>query len=320
MPQQARIVGIDVSKLKVEGCIRALQQRLSEPSTPQGEAALIAWLRANAVTLAVMEASGGYERSWAEALRKAGIAVRVVDPKRVRYFAKSAGRLAKNDPIDAEMIAWFGETFTPEAEPTHDPERAALDQLVTARRRLVGLATQVAQLAEHRQPRVVAQAQQAIGKIIKSQLAKLEIAIDAKIAANAAFRARAAIIRSVPGLGPHFSAGAIAWLPELGRITNKAAAALVGVAPYDDDSGDHQGERRINGGRREIRDLLYMATLAAASRHNPVVKAHYQRLRAKGKKAKVALVACMRKLIVILNTMLARGQNWNPPAAAGVLA
>jgi transposase len=261
MPQHGRIVGIDVSKLKAEACIRSLQQRLSEPSTPQGEAALIAWLRANAVALAVMEASGGYERSWAEALRKAGIAVRVVDPKRVRYFAKSAGRLAKNDPIDAEMIAWFGETFTPEAEPTHDPERAALDQLVTARRRLIGLATQVAQLAEHRQPRLVAQAQQAIGKIIKSQLAKLEIAIDAKIAANAAFRARAAIIRSVPGLGPHFTAGAIAWLPELGRISSKAAAALVGVAPYDDDSGEHHGERRINGGRREIRDLLYMATL-----------------------------------------------------------
>ena len=315
MPQQGRIVGIDVSKLKAEACIRSLQQRRCEPSTPQGEAALIAWLRANAVTLAVMEASGGYERGWAEALRKAGIAVRVVDPKRVRYFAKSAGRLAKNDPIDAEMIAWFGETFTAEAEPAHDPERAAL-----ARRRLIGLATQVAQLAEHRQPRVVAQAQQAIGKIVKTQLAKLEIAIDAKIAANAAFRARAAIIRSVPGLGPHFTAGAIAWLPELGRISSKAAAALVGVAPYDDDSGERQGERRINGGRREIRDLLYMATLAAASRHNPVVKAYYQRLRAKGKKAKVALVACMRKLIVILNTMLARGQNWNPPAAAGVLA
>jgi transposase len=125
---------------------------------------LIAWLRESRVGLAVMEASGGYERGWAEALRKAGIAVRVVDPKRVRYFAKSAGRLAKNDPIRAcprarqrldpwaEMIAWFGQTFSPQAEPTHDPERLALDQLVTARRRLVGLATQLAQLAEHRQP------------------------------------------------------------------------------------------------------------------------------------------------------------------------
>ena len=113
----------------------------------------------------------------------------------------------------------------------------------------------------------------------------------------------------MPGLGPQFSAGAIAWLPELGRIGNKAAAALVGVAPYDDDSGEHRGERHIKGGRREIRDLLYMATLAAATRHNPVLRDYYQRLRAKGKKAKVALVACMRKLIVILNTMLARGQT-----------
>jgi len=111
MPQQGRIVGIDVSKLKAEACIRSLQLRLSQPSTPAGEQELIAWLSDNRVGLAVMEASGGYERGWAQALRKAGIAVRIVDPKRVRYFAKSAGRLAKNDPIDAEMIAWFAETF-----------------------------------------------------------------------------------------------------------------------------------------------------------------------------------------------------------------
>ena len=124
----------------------------------------------------------------------------------------------------------------------------------------------------------------------------------------------------MPGFGRYFVAGAIAWLPELGRISNKAAAALVGIAPYDDDSGEHRGERHIRGGRREIRDLLYMATLAAATRHNPLIKAYYQRLRAKGKKAKVALVACMRKLIVILNTMLARGQMWNPRTdAAGVV-
>jgi transposase len=319
MPQATRIVGIDVSKLKVDACIRPLQRRLSVPSTPQGEAALIAWLRENRVGLAVMEASGGYERSWAEALRRAAIAVHVVDPKRVRYFAKSAGRLAKNDPIDAEMIAWFAETFTVAPEPTHDPERVALDQLVTARRALVRLATQIKQLAEHRQPDIVAQAQRAIAKVITTQLDQLERAIAAKIAAHPGFLARAAIIRSVPGLGPHFTAGAIAWLPELGHISNKAAAALVGLAPYDDDSGEHRGERRIKGGRQEIRDLLYMPTLSAAGRHNPVIKAYYQRLRAKGKKAKVALVACMRKLIVILNTMLAHGQAWNPPVPASAV-
>jgi transposase len=318
MPQQGRIVGIDVSKLKAEACIRSRQLWLSKPSTPAGEQELIAWLRDNGVGLAVMEASGGYERGWAQVLRKAGIAVRIVDPKRVRYFAKSAGRLAKNDPIDAEMIAWFAQTFAPAPSPAHDPDRDALDRLVTARRLLVRLATQIGQLGEHQQPRVVETAQRTIGKAITAQLAKLETAIAARIQANAAFAARRAIIASVPGFGPQFVAGAIAWLPELGRINNKAAAALVGIAPYDDDSGAHHGERHIKGGRREIRDLLYMATLGAATRHNPVIKAYYQRLRARGKRAKVALVACMRKLIVILNTMLARAQMWNPAGATAI--
>jgi transposase len=234
----------------------------------------------------------------------------------VRYFAKSAGKLAKNDPIDAEMIAWFAETFALGAEPMPDPERDALDCLVTARALLVKLSVQIGQLGEHRQPRIVANAQAASAKTIATQLRKIETVIQAKIDANAAFADRAAIIRSVPGLGPQFSAGAIAWLPELGHIGNKAAAALVGVAPYDDDSGEHQGERSIKGGRRPIRNLLSMATVAAATRHNPVLKAFYIRLLAKGKKPKVVLVACMRKLIVILNTMLARRQMWNPPAAA----
>jgi len=312
MPQESRVVGIDVSKAKVEACIRAVSARLSQPSTVRGRSALVAWLRENGVGLAVMEASGGYERGWAESLREAGIAVRIVDPKRVRYFARSAGRLAKNDPIEAAMIAWFAETFPGETAPAHDPARERLNRLVTARTRLMRLSTAIAQRAEHRQPPVVEHAQRAIARTIKAQLAKLEAAIQADITANPAFAARAAIIRSVPGFGPH---GAIAWLPELGRIDNKAAAALVGVAPYDDDSGEHRGARHIRGGRREIRDLLYMAALAAATRHNSILKAYYQRLRARGKKAKVALVACMRKLIVILNTMLARGQSWNPPAA-----
>jgi len=315
MAQQGRIVGIDVSKLKADACIRALQQWLSQPSTREGEQQLIAWLRDNRVGLAVMEASGGYERGWAAALREAGIAVRIVDPKRVRYFAKSAGRLAKNDPIDAEMIAWFAETFATEVPLAHDPDRELLDRLVTARRLLVRLSIPIRQLAEHRPPRIVMTAQRAILKAIDAQRAKLEVTIAAKIRSNAKLAARAAIIDSVPGLGAQFVAGAIAWLPELGHITNKAAAALVGIAPYDADSGEHRGERHIKGGRREIRDLLYMATLGAATRHNPVIQAYYQRLRAKGKKAKVALVAGMRKLIVILNTMLARGQMWNPPAA-----
>jgi len=315
MPQSERIVGIDVSKRQVEACLRLPLERLSQPSTPAGRQAMIGWLRQHDVTLAVMEASGGYERDWAEALRQAQIAVRIVDPKRVRYFAKSAGRLAKNDPIDAEMIAWFAETFATEAPPAHDGEREAVDQLMTARALLVRLESQIKQLGEHRQPALVERARGAIAGVIVRQRQQLETAIAARIARHAELAERDAIIQSVPGCGPRCAAGIIAWLPELGRIGGKPATALAGLAPYDDDSGGRRGERHIKGGRREIRDLLYMATFAA-TRCNPLIKAHYQQLRARGKKFKVALVACMRKLIVILNTMLMRGQMWNPPTAA----
>jgi transposase len=320
MTQQGRIVGIDVSKRKADAHIRALRVALSQPSTPEGQAAMIAWLRQHAVGVAVVEASGGYERSWAAALREAGIAVRIVDPKRVRHFAKSAGRLAKNDPIDAAMIAWFAEIFAAAPAAPHDPECEALAQLMTVRAALVKLLTPIGNLSEHQPPPLVQDAQQAIRRTIQAQIAKLEAAIAATIQANDTLAARAAIVASTPGLGEHSVAGVIAWLPELGTISNRAAAALVGAAPYDDDSGEHRGMRHIKGGRQEIRNLLYMAVLGAATQHNPVLKAYYQRLRAKGKEAKVALIACLRKLIVILNTMLARGQMWNPPAPAGAVA
>ena len=314
-----RVAGIDIAKSKADACIRGLGirtlgLRLSQPGTTQGYSAMIAWLREHQVTLAVMEASGGYERDWAEALRAAGIVVRVVDPKRVRYFARSAGRLAKNDTIDAEMIAWFGETFGSIGEERHDADREVLNRLVTARRLLVDLAVAVRQLAEHKQPGPVLTAQHAVLETIEAQIAELEAAAEATIEANAQLAARARIIASVPGFGRRFTAGALAWLPELGTIANKKLAALVGVAPYDDDSGRRLGERHIRGGRHDIRNLLYMAALGAATRYNPVIKAYYQRLRGDGKKAKIALVACMRKMITILNTMLNRGETWNPPA------
>lgn len=311
MPQE-QIVGIDVSKLKADGCIRSLAQRQSWPRTLKGEQAMIAWLREREVTMAVMEASGGYERIWAQALRAAGVAVRIVDPKRVRHFARSAGRLAKNDPIDAEMIARFAETFPEAPSQLHDADRDELAMLVSARAGLIELLTQVDNRGEHKQPPVVDKAHAVIRKAVTAQLAKLEAAIATKIEATSRFAARAKIIESVPGLGAQATAGLIAWMPELGLVDNKAIAALLGAAPYDDDSGKHRGDRHIKGGRQDMRNLLYMATLAAATRHNPVLKAYYQRLRAKGKEAKVALIACMRKLIVILNVMIARGETWNP--------
>ncbi len=316
MARNGPIVGIDISKSKADGCIRSLQLRCSEPSTPDGLAAMVGWLRAHDVTAAVMEATGGYERAWAEALRHAGIRVRIVDPKRVRHFAKSAGRLAKSDPIDAEMIAWVGETFDDDIGLPHDPRREHPDRFVTARAALSKMLTQIRNQAEHRPPPLVAKAQAAVVKALRTQIAKLDAEIATLIEANEDFAQRAKIIDSVPGLGDRAVAGLIAWFPELGHVTDTKAAALLGVAPFDDDSGRHHGERHIKGGRSELRTLLYMPVVAAATQHNHVLKAYYQRLAATGKKGKVIIIACMRKLIIILNTMLARGQLWNPPPRA----
>jgi len=169
MPQETRVVGLDVAKGKTNACIRCVAARLSAPSTPEGEAQLVEWLRANRVGRAVMEASGGYERNWAEALRAAGVEVRIVDPKRIRHFAKAAGRLAKNDPIDAETIAWFGETF-PEAEAqAHDPAREEVDRLVQARGALKDLEERTKQQGEHRPPALVANALRAIAKTVRAE-------------------------------------------------------------------------------------------------------------------------------------------------------
>jgi transposase len=313
MAQNDRVVvGIDVAKDKVDACIRSLSQRRTFPSTAEGRRKLIAWLRRHQVNKAVMEASGGYERDWAKALREADLTVRIVDPKRVRSFARSAGRLAKNDAIDAEMIAWFAETFGEAPGQAHDAAREELVQIVNARQALLDLQTKLQNRGEHSVPEVVQKVQARLLKKIAAELATLEAAIAATVKATPQFAELAVIIESVPGLGEATSAGLIAAMPELGQVSNKAAAALLGTAPYDDDSGKRQGQRHIRGGRRKVRNLFYMACLGAATQHNPMLKAFYRRLVAKGKEKKVALVACMRKLIVILNIMIGRRQKWNP--------
>jgi transposase len=305
------VVGIDVAKDKVDACIRSLSQRQTFPSTTQGRRKLIAWLRRHKVDKAVMEASGGYERDWAQALREAGFLARVVDPKRVRNFARSAGRLAKNDAIDAEMIAWFSETFGEAKGQAHDAAREKLAQMVNARQGLLDIKTMLDNRGKHDVPQAVQKAHGRLLKNITVELARLEDAIAAMIKATARFAELNEIIESVPGLGGITAAGLIAAMPELGQVSNQAISALLGVAPYDDDSGKRRGERQIKGGRRKVRNLFYMACLGAATRHNPVLKAFYDRLIAKGKEKKVALVACMRKLIVILNIMIARREKWD---------
>jgi transposase len=306
------VVGIDVAKDKVDACIRSLSQRQAFPSTAQGRRRLIAWLRRHKVGKAVMEASGGYERDWAKALREADLLVRIVDPKRVRNFARSAGRLAKNDAIDAEMIAWFAETFGEATCQAYDVEREKLAQIVSARQALLDVQTELQNRGEHSVPDLVQRVQARLLKKIAAELATLEAAMVVMVKATPRFAELAELIESVPGLAGITSACLIGAMPELGQIDNKAVAALLGTAPYDDDSGKRRGERHIRGGRRKVRNLFYMACLGAATRHNPVLQAFYRRLIARGKEKKVALVACMRKLIVILNVMIARRQKWNP--------
>jgi transposase len=312
MTQSTTIVGIDVAKDKIDAAIRSASAHRSFANTVQGRRDLVQWLTHHGVGKAVMEASGGYEGSWAKVLRQIGLEVCIVDPKRVRYFARSAGRLAKNDPIDAAMIAWFAETFPDAVSRPHDEQREDLDDVVSARMALKAMEAQIDNYGEHSQPAEVRKAYQAIAKTLARQLARLEAAIAARIEQTAPFAERAAIIESVPGLGPASAAGLIAFLPELGLVTDKAAAALLGVAPYDDDSGKHHGRRFIKGGRHKLRRLLFLPIVGAATRYNPVLSTYYKRLIAKGKPAKVALIACMRKLITILNVMIARGEKWDP--------
>ncbi len=313
MAQDDRIVvGMDVAKDKVDACIRSLSLRQVCPNTEQGRRKLVGLLRKHKVTKAVMEASGGYERDWAKLLRQAGVEVRIVDPKRVRSFALSAGRLAKNDVIDAEMIAWFAETFSEAPSQAHDAAHEELRELVKARKALLDLKTRLQSQNELAAPGQVQKAHARILKSLTSEIAKLEATISTKIKASPHLAERAEIIESVPGFAETSSANLVAGMPELGQVSNEIAAALIGVAPYDDDSGKRRGERHIKGGRRWVRNAIYMPCLGAVTQNNPVLKAFYNRLIAKGKKPKVALVACMRKLILILNILIARRQKWDP--------
>jgi transposase len=305
------VAGIDVAKDKVDVCIRSLSLTGTFTSIPDGRRELIAWLRRHKVGKAVMEASGGYERPWAKALRTAGIAVRIVDPKRVRSFAQSAGRLAKNDTIDAEMIAWFAETFDEAPGQPYDAAREKLHQMVNARQAMKQMQTQLISQGEHKLPREVQRLHAKTAKTISLELARLEAEISALVESTPHFAELAEIIESVPGIGRTSCAVLIAAMPELGQASNKIVAALLGVAPYDDDSGKRRGERHIRGGRRRARTALHMANLGAATRNNPVLSAFYERLLAKGKLKKVALTACMRKLICILNVMIERRQKWD---------
>lgn len=316
------VVGIDVAKQNLDVFALAHQQQCAVANDAAEHGELIGWLKSLGVRVAVMEASGGYEQTIAKALRQAGFDVRIVDPKRVRHFAKAAGRLAKNDRIDARIIAEFGAIFanTERCEIVDDPERERLASLVGARQGLIehqtGLCNQIATVSEGAARRALAAILRPIARAIK----KLDRSIAEVIAKHPPFAELAARLDTVPGLGPVAISALIAWLPELGRLDRRELAALVGVAPFDDDSGKRTGQRYIQGGRCKLRNILYMVAMGAATQHNPVLNAHYTRLIERGKLAKVAIIACLRKLLTILNAMVAQQKDWSPNAAASAAA
>lgn len=304
----AATVGIDVSKAALDVAVQPTGRGWRTANTEAGIVALVSDLAAVAPTMVVLEATGGYERAAAAALRAAGLPTTVINPRKARAFAVASGQAAKTDRIDARLLAEYGAAMHPEPQPAPDPATEQLAALVGRRRQLVAM-----RVAEGNRlaglPAAVQDDVRAHQTWLRERTAKLDGQIRAAVAMDRTLAARAALLQTVPGVGATTAATLVAELPELGTRTGKQLAALVGVAPLARDSGRHQGPRRIGGGRRAVRTSLYLAALSAC-RFNPVLRAVYQRLRAAGKPAKVALVAVMRKLLVILNALLRSGQPW----------
>lgn len=302
-------VGLDVSKDRLDVATRA-GASFATTNDPAGHADLLAQLQPLGVTLVVLEATGGLELPVAAVLAAAGIPVAVVNPRQARDFAKATGRLAKNDTIDAAVLAHFAEALRPPARPLPDAQQQALDALVSRRRQLLDMLTMERNRLGGCSDRRVQTDLKAHVAWLERRLERAEQDLAAAVQASPVWRAKEDLLRSIPGIGPVASRTLLAALPELGTVTGKQAAALVGLAPLDDDSGKRRGYRRVAGGRADVRTVLYMAALAARQ-HNPFLKGFAERLKAAGKPAKVVLTAVARKLVVIANAILRSEKPWS---------
>ncbi len=303
--------GIDVSKQHLDVCWESTQERLS--NDVGGWSELIAKLRAARVDLVVVEATGGYERGVLLALQQADIAVARVNPRQARDFAKSLGVLAKTDVLDARTLRDFADVLARHPErsrfitPLVDEQRAGLNALMTRRRQLIEMRVAEQQRLDQASA-VAAKSIRAVLRMLDRQILQIDHDIDEQM--NQHFKAQRKLLDSVKGIGPITTLTLLSALPELGKLGRKSIAKLVGVAPLADDSGKRRGVRRIWGGRADVRSALYMATLSAM-RYDPVIAANYQHLLAAGKPKKVAMVACMRKLLTILNAMMRDNALWD---------
>jgi transposase len=308
-------IGIDVAKRELEVAERPTGHRWSARNDAVGIAGLIERIRAaGPVALIVVEATGGYEIALVAALTAAALPVVVVNPRQVRDFARAVGKLAKTDGIDADVLAHFAEAVRPEPRPIPDATTQALQGWLARRRQLLEMLTAEEQRLAVSSRAVRPQIQQHV-EWLRRQFREVEAELQRLIRTSAVWRESENLLRSTPGVGPVFATTVLADLPELGRLNRRQISALVGVAPVNWDSGQQRGTRHIWGGRAPVRTVLYMATLAAI-RCNPVIRPFFERLTAAGKPRKVALVACMRKLLTILNAMMRRRVGWQPALSA----
>lgn len=307
-------VGVDVSKDRLDVAVFPTGDVIAFDNDETGREQLVAHLQPLAVQLIVLEATGGYEMAIAASLAAAGLPARVVNPTHVRNFARSLGQLAKTDKLDALAIARYAQAVKPDLRPLADPEALELKALVTRRQQLLGIISQERNRLRMASPKVAPSVSASI-EFHKSQLAELDKDIDRFIRQSPIWAEKDELLQENKGIGRVVSATLLAELPELGRVGRRQISALVGVAPFNRDSGKLRGQRCIWGGRAHVRAVLYMAAIVA-SRRNPVIAAFYQRLLASGKKKKVALVACMRKLLVMLNAIVRDGLNRQPLAQA----
>jgi len=308
--EQKQVVGIDVSKVRLDVALAGEKEVRVWPNNPDGRERLSGWLGKQKIELVVLEASGGLETPLVSQLISDGLAVAVVNPTRIRAFAHAEGLLAKTDKIDAQLIARFGLKMEPAPQAARDQTQIELKALVTRRHQVITILT----TEKNRTHTTSGAMQEHIGKHIdwlETEVEALNQQIAQMIAANPLWQETATLVESAPGVGTVTSATLIANLPELGQLNRQQIAAMVGLAPFNHDSGPRRGKRRIFGGRASVRCGLYMATLSA-TRCNPLIKAFYQRLLANGKAKKVALTACMRKLLTILNAMVRTRQAWSP--------
>jgi transposase len=306
-------VGIDVSKDQLDIAVRPAGDTWSMPNDAAGITEVVQRLAQLHPKLVVLEATGGLQMPLAAALATAGLPLSMVNPRQVRDFARATGRLAKTDRLDAQALAHFAEAVRPTPYPLPDVQTQELTALLTRRHQVVEMLTAEKNRLRATRSEAVRQRVQDHTRWLEQELADLDDDLERTLKESPLWREKDNLLRSVPGIGRVVSITLLADLPELGTLSRHQIAALVGVAPLNRDSGRFRGKRMVWGGRARVRAALYMAALTA-SRYNPIIKAFYHRLCSAGKARKVALTACMRKLLIILNSMVKHQQTWNPDA------